>query len=88
MKSCGHGASLADGDGVIAFGGDDVYALAEMGDFGGADEDHLEWGVGVAVGREFSFADGAVDLAAVGIADDTHVDGAEAGLGGIFDFGS
>src|SRR5450432_1766832 len=87
MKGGGHGSSLPDGYWIGALGGDDFYAFAEVGDFGGADEDHFERGVGVAVAGEYSFADGAVDLAAVGVADDAHVDGAEAGLRGVFYFG-
>jgi len=39
------------------------------------------------VSEEFTLADGAVDLAPVGIAADADVEGAESGLRRVFDFG-
>ena len=88
---CGrHGSSLPDGDGVGAFGGEDFDAFADALDFGGADEDHFERRAcrfAGEVSEEFTFADGAVDLASVGITANADVERPEAGLRGIFDFG-
>lgn len=86
----GHGASLPDSDGVGAFGGEDFDSFAEAFDLGGADEDHFERRPGRIVGEwreEFSFADGAVDLASVGIAANADVERSKADLRGIFDIG-
>src|SRR5579864_6766429 len=95
MEGGGHHSSLPDSNWICSFGGNDFDAGADALDLGGADEDHLERGVrvkgiagGAAVsGREkLAFADGAVDLASVGIAADAYVEGAQAGLSGIFHF--
>ena len=64
-----------------AFGGEDFDAFADVLNFGGADEDHFHGRV-----AEAAFADGAVDLASVGVAADADVEGAEAFLLRIFDF--
>ena len=82
MKRGGHAPSLAHGYGIVALGGDYFYAFADVFDFGGADEDHF-------YGRsaEKAFADGAVNLASVGVAADADVEGAQARLLGILDFG-
>lgn len=90
VKSGGHGSSLPDSDGIGAFRGEDFDAFANALDLGGADEDHFERRSGRIAGEvseEFTFANGAVDLASVGIAADANVEGAESGLRGIFDFG-
>jgi hypothetical protein len=42
MESCGHYASLPDGDRIPAFGGDYFDRWAYPLDPGGADEDHFE----------------------------------------------
>src|SRR5579864_5250517 len=77
----GHGSSLPDRYRVVAFGGDDFDAGAEALDFRGANEDHLKWRV-----AELAGADGAVDLAAIGVAADADVEGAQATLLGVGDF--
>ncbi len=84
VEGGGHGSSLPDGDGsfVTAFRGEDFHAFTDMLDFGSADENHLQRGI-----AEETLADGAVDLASVGVAADTDVDGAEAFLLRILDFG-
>src|SRR5271165_5321662 len=96
MEGCGHGSSLPDGDRVEAFGGEHFDAVPDVDNFGGADEDHFERGLaqycvmriaGAMARQELAFADGAVDLASVGVAADADVEGAEAGLGGVLDFG-
>src|ERR1700690_2151002 len=83
MEGRGHGASLPDYDWVFLFalGGQDFNTGAETGNFGSADENHFD-------GRsaELAFADGTVNLAAVGVAADADVDGAEAGLRRILNF--
>jgi len=96
MEGCCHHSSLPDGYRIRSFGGNDFDAGADALDLGGADEDHLERGVRVnriagdatVSGREkLALADGAVDLTSVGIAADAYVEGAQAGLPGIFHFG-
>ena len=81
MESRGHGSSLPDSNRVGAFGGDDLDALADVLDFGGADEDHFQ-----RRGTEQALADGAVDLASVGVAADADVERAEPGLLGVLHF--
>ncbi len=88
VEGGGHGASLANGDGrvVFAFGGDHLDAFSDVLDFGGADEDHFDGLGGLEASEKFAFADRAVDLAAVGIAPDADVEGAEAFLLRVFHF--
>ena len=96
VEGGGHGFALADGDGVFVFtfGSENLDTFSEVNDFRGADENHLERRFGglvysaVVVGAayEFAFADGAVDLASIGIAADVDVECAESGLRGIFNF--
>ncbi len=89
VEGCGDRSSLPDRDWVFALGGDDFDGSAYAPDFGGANEDHLQRRDGLVVERalqKLAFADGAVELAPVGIAADGHVDGAQAGLLGVFDF--
>ncbi len=83
MEGGGHGSSLPDGYGsfIGAFGGEDFDAFADALNLRGADEDHFQRRV-----AEAAFADGAVDLASVGVAADANVEGAEAFLLRIFDF--
>jgi hypothetical protein len=82
VEGGGHGSSLLNSYGIVAFGGDYFYTVADMFDFGCADEDHLDGRI-----AKQTFADGAVDLAAIGVAADADVEGAEAGLLRILDFG-
>jgi hypothetical protein len=77
-----HGSSLADGDGVGTFGGNDFHAFAHVLDFRSADEHHFQWRC-----AELPFPNGAVDLPSVGVAADADIEGAEPGLRGILDFG-
>ena len=79
VEGGGHGSSLPNGDGVFAFGGDYFYTFANVLDFGSADKDHFQ-----RRSAEQAFADGAVDLAAIGIAADTDVDGSKAFLLRVF----
>jgi len=69
MESCGHYFSLADGDRIVAFGGDDFDSGADAFDLGGADEDHLDRLI-----AQSALADRTVDLAAVGVAADADVE--------------
>jgi len=96
VKSCGHGSSLPDNDGIAAFGGEDFNAFSDVDDLGGADENHFEGRfakssvmriAGPFASNEPAFADRAVDLASVGVAADADAQGSEAGLGRVFDFG-
>ena len=75
VKRGGHGFSLADGDRIGAFGGEDFYAFSDVFDFRGAYEDHFQRG-----NSEQALADRAVDLASVGVAPDADVEGAESFL--------
>jgi len=91
-----HGPSLPHRDRVFvfAFGGQDFHALTEVNNFRSADENHFQRGFGglgccaVFPDQKLAFADGAVDLASVGIAADSDIECAEAGLGRVLDFGS
>jgi hypothetical protein len=82
VEGGGHGSSLPNRYGIVAFGCDYFHVFADVFDFGGADEDHFD-------GRcaEETLADGAIDLASVGVAADADVQGAEAHLFGILNFG-
>lgn len=84
MEGCGQRFTLAHEHGLfpIAFGGDDIDFSSQALDFGGADEDHFG---GAAL--KLAFADGAVELASIGIAADGDVERAETRLRGIFHFG-
>ena len=91
VEGCGQRSSLPDGDRniIFAFGGDDFDGISYALDFGGADEDHFEWRwffIERAL-HEPTFADGAVDLASVGVAADADVECAQAELFGILYFG-
>ena len=89
VESCGHGSSLPDRDWVCTVGGENFDAGADAGNPGGTDEDHFQRRVSELFAerwlQKLALADGAVDLAAVGVAADGDVDGAKAGLGGILD---
>ncbi len=89
VEGGGHDSSLPDSYGIIAIGGEDFHAGTDTFNLWGADEDHFERrGSGLAVesAQKFTFTNGAIELAAVGVAADADIDGAEAGLLGIFDF--
>jgi len=75
VEGGGHGSSLADRDGIGAFRSEDFDAFADVLDFGGADKDHFQRRT-----AEKTFADRAVDLAAIGIAADPDIDGSQAFL--------
>jgi len=76
-----HDFSLADSDRIITLGGDDFHVLSYALDFWRADEDHFGWAP-----SEDALADGAIDLASVGVAADGDVERAQAVLLGIVDF--
>ena len=82
VEGGGHGFSLLNGYGIFAFGGQDSYAFSDVFDSGRADEDHFD-----GRGAEETLADGAVDLASVGVTTDANVEGAQAFLVRILDFG-
>jgi len=88
VEGGGHDSSLADGDGIFIFalGGEDFHARADTFDLGSADENHLDWRLAELLFDKSAFADGAVDLSAVGIAADGDVNCSEAFLSGIFNF--
>src|ERR1700733_9867419 len=81
MESCGHNFSLAHGDGIVAFGGDDFYVWTNALDFRRADEDHFD-----RIVTQSTFPDGAVDLPSVGVAADADIEHAESGLLRILHF--
>jgi hypothetical protein len=87
MESGGHGSSLPDGDRICAFGGHDLNAFSDVLDLGGADEDHFERRTFEVPLNQSAFADGAVDLASVGVAADADVERAQPFLMRIFYFG-
>ena len=80
MKRGGHDSSLPDGDRVGAFGGDDFDACADAFDFWSPDEDHFQRRIALIALNKFALADGAVDLAAVGVAADADIDGTQSRL--------
>ncbi len=89
MEGRSHSSSLPDGDGVGAFGGEDLHAFSHMGNFGRADEDHFQWGLvefAFEIADKLALADGAVDLASIGVAADADIEGAKPVLCGIFNF--
>jgi hypothetical protein len=81
VEGRGHDFSLADSDRIITLGGDDFHVLPYALDFRCADENHFSWHAG-----EEALADGAIDLASVGVAADGDVERAQAYLFGIVDF--
>ena len=83
MKSRRHGVSLPDHHRITALSRQDFYIFADAFNLGGADENHFQRRVGL---EKFAFADGAVDLASIGIAADADVECAEALLFGIVYF--
>src|SRR5579871_1174852 len=88
VESGRHRSSLPDGDRICAFGRQDLDSVADVRDLWGADKDHFQ-GSSVLfpfeIVKELALADGAVDLASVGVAADADVEGSKAGLRGIFD---
>src|SRR5207249_10242394 len=69
MKGGSHDSSLPDGDGIAAFGGNDFHVWPYAFNFGCADENHLQGRI-----SQFSGADGAVDLTAVGVEPNAYVE--------------
>src|SRR4029077_20581463 len=88
VEGCSHRSSLPDRDGdiVFAFGGDYFDAFAEPLNLGGADENHFERRAAWLLWQESAFADGALELASVGVATDADIDCAQAGLLRVFHF--
>src|SRR6201993_3387401 len=90
VESGRHGSSLLDGDGIGSFCGEHFDAISDVGNLRRSDEDHLKRRGGEAafeIAQEFSFADGTIDLASVGVAADADVEGAESGLRRVLHFG-
>ncbi len=81
MEGCCHDSSLPHGDWIVTLGGDDFYPGADAFDFRGADKNHFD-----GFFTEPAFADGAVDLAAVGVAANSDVDRTESRLLRVFHF--
>src|SRR6266436_3952171 len=81
MKCGSHDSSLPDCDGITALGGNYFDVRSHALNFRGTDKNHLQWGV-----SQFAGADGAVDLAPVGVAANANVEHAQARLPGIFHF--
>src|SRR5579863_8317754 len=84
-----HGSSLPNGDGVGAFGGENLDSFSDMRDLWSADENHFQWGFfkfAPEIADKLALADGAIDLASIGVAPDADVERAESRLGGVFDF--
>lgn len=82
-----HGSSLPDGDWVGAFGSEDFDAFPNVRDLWCPNEDHFQRRfvlLAIEIAEELAMADGAVDLASIGVAADANVEGAEASLSGIF----
>ena len=96
MEGRGHDSSLPDRYRVVAFSSDDFDSRPDALDLWSADENHFQWRVFCRhswhlvvahfVLKKFAFADGAVDLASVGVAADADVECAEAFLFGIVYF--
>src|SRR5579863_5890761 len=74
VESRGHRIALPDGDWIFFLCGYDFDAGAETLDLGGTDENHFD-----RRSTEDPFTDGAVDLAAVGVAADGDINCAQAG---------
>src|SRR4051812_28039321 len=86
MESGGHRSSLPHDHGIRAFGREHFNALAYLGNFRSTDENHLQRRVprlSFEIADNLPFADGAVNLAAIGIAPDTNVERSKAGLLGV-----
>jgi hypothetical protein len=96
MEGRGHDSSLPNGYRVVALSSDDFDSRPDALDLWSADENHFQWRifcrrswhlvVGHFVLKKFAFADGAVDLASVGVAADADVECGEAFLFGILYF--
>ena len=89
MKCSGHSASLPHDNGVIAFGCDYFNPFANVGNFRGSDENHLQgrlMELAVQIAHQLPFPDRTVDLSSVGITADPNVERAEPGLRRILHF--
>ena len=83
MEGCGHGFALANEDGEAFAFGEDFDLGTSRDDARGADEDGFEratWQCCV------EGEDGGVALGSVGVAFDSYIEDAEAGLVGVTDF--
>src|SRR6266550_4735074 len=78
MEGGSHDSSLPDSNRIAALGGHYFHARPNMLNFRSTDKNHLERRV-----SQLSGADGAVDLAAVGVAPNADVERAQALLPGI-----
>lgn len=74
VEGGGKEVAFADEDGVGVASGEGFDFLSSAGDTGGADEDHLERAAG-ELGIDLE--DGGVDLTAVGVALNRHIEGSE-----------
>ena len=89
MERGGHGASLPHYHGVSAFGCDHFNAVANVRNFRGSDENHLQGRLielAIQITQQLPFPDRAVDLASVSVTADPDVERAEPGLWRILDF--
>jgi hypothetical protein len=81
MKSGSHDSSLPHGYGICPFGGDDFDLGTDAFDLGSADKHHFQRRVSdfvIEPVQQLAFANGAVELASIGVAADANVDGAQA----------
>src|SRR5579859_73514 len=81
VEGGGHGFALTNYHRVLTFRGEDFDLRAEALDFRCANEDHFDGRT-----REETFADGALELASIGVAANANVEGAEPGLARVLDF--
>ena len=84
VKRRRHDASLPHGDGIfiIAFSSKNFDAGTDARNLWGTDEDHFHRFI-----SELSLADGAVNLAAIGVAANADIERTESGLLRVFHFG-
>jgi len=82
MECSCHGASLPDGNRIATFRGDDFDFASHPRNFRCANKNHLQ-----RTGAELAFANGAIELASIGVAADADIDRAESGLLRIFHIG-
>jgi hypothetical protein len=81
VEGGGHRLALANYDGILALGSQNLYTRPKAFDSGCTYENHFDRCV-----TEQPFPDGAVDLAAIGVAANVDVDRAQSELFGILNF--
>src|SRR5579859_4928943 len=89
MEGSGHRSSLPHHDGIGSFRGEHLNAFSHVFDFGRADEDHLHRRldrISCEIRQKLPFADRTVDLASVGVAPNTDIQGPQPALVRVFDF--